>query len=60
MRGHGVHIWMCGAMIAVAAAVLLLTGNGLAFAPVIGCILMMIVMMRMMGGMGNHGRDSRQ
>lgn len=60
MHGHRAHVWMCGAMIVAALAVLLLTADGLAFAPILGCILMMVVMMWMMGGMGNHDRESRQ
>lgn len=55
MRGHGAHMWMCGAMVVAAMVVVLFTGNALAFLPVIGCVLMMVVMMQMMGGMGGHG-----
>lgn len=50
MRGHGAHMWMCAGMIVVAAGVVLITGNPLAFIPVVGCVLMMVVMMSMMGG----------
>lgn len=57
MRGHGAHMWMCAGMIVVAAGVVLITGNPLAFIPVVGCVLMMVVMMSMMGGMG--GPDDR-
>ena len=57
MRGHGVHMWMCGAMVVVALAIVLATGNAFAFLPVIGCVLMMAVMMLMMGGMGGHRDD---
>jgi hypothetical protein len=56
MRGHGAHMWMCGAMVVGALIIVLATGNALAFLPVIGCVLMMVVMMQMMGGMGGHGR----
>ena len=49
-------MWMCGAMVVVALGVVLFTGNALAFLPVIGCVLMMVVMMRMMAGMGRHDR----
>jgi hypothetical protein len=55
MRGHGAHMWMCGAMVLGALAVVLFTGNAFAFVPVIGCVLMMVVMMQMMGGMGGGG-----
>ena len=58
MRGHGAHMWMCGAMVVAALAIVLFTGNPLAFLPVIGCVLMMVVMMQMMGGMGGHGDGS--
>ena len=47
MRGHGTHMWICAAMIVGALA--------LALAPLIGCVLMMVVMMRMMGGMSGPG-----
>jgi len=51
----------CGAMVVAAVAIVLATGNALAFLPVVGCILMMVVMMQMMGAMGGHnggrGRD---
>ena len=55
MRGHGVHMWMCGAMIVGAVVLGLVTGSAFAFLPVLGCILMMVVMMSMMGRMGGHG-----
>jgi hypothetical protein len=48
-------MWMCGAMIVGAVVIVLATGNSLAFLPVVGCILMMVVMMQMMGAMGRHG-----
>jgi hypothetical protein len=47
---------MCGAMVVGALIVVLVTGNGFAFIPVIGCVLMMVVMMQMMGGMGGGNR----
>ena len=56
MRGHAAHMWMCGAMVVVALGVVATSGNALAFLPVVGCVLMMVVMMQlMMRGMG--GRD---
>ena len=57
MRGHATHMWMCGAMVVGALAVVLFTCNALAFLPVVGCVLMMVVMMQMMGGMGGRGSD---
>jgi len=48
-------MWMCGAMVLGALAIVLLTGSAFAFLPVIGCVLMMVVMMQMMGGMGGRG-----
>ena len=39
-------------MIAGALIVVLITGNGFAFLPVMGCVLMMVVMMQMMRGDG--------
>jgi hypothetical protein len=53
-------MWMCGAMVVGALGVVLFTGNALAFLPVIGCVLMMVVMMQMMGGMGRHDRIDRK
>jgi len=53
-------MWMCGAMVAGALAVVLFTGDALAFLPVVGCVLMMVVMMQMMGGMGGHDRTDRK
>jgi hypothetical protein len=50
---------MCGAMVVGALGVVLFTGNALAFLPVVGCVLMMVVMMRMMAGMGRHDRTDR-
>jgi hypothetical protein len=49
-------MWMCGAMVVAALLIVLATGNGLAFLPVVGCVLMMVVMMQMMRGMGGHDR----
>ena len=57
MRGHGAHLWMCGAMVVLALIVVFATGNAFAFLPVIGCVLMMVAMMQMMGGMGGHGGE---
>ena len=59
MRPRGTHMWMCGAMVVGALAVVLFTGNPAAFVPVIGCVLMMIVMMQMMGAMGSRGDGRR-
>jgi hypothetical protein len=55
MRGHGAHMWMCLAMVVGALVIVLATGSALALLPVIGCVLMMVVMMQMMGGMVGHG-----
>ena len=59
MRGHAVHLWMCGAVVVVALAVVLITGSALAFLPIVGCVLMMVVMMQMMGGMGRRDHSDR-
>jgi hypothetical protein len=51
-------MWMCGAMVVGALVIVLITGNALAFLPVIGCVLMMVVMMQMMmGGTGGRERE---
>ena len=55
MRGHGAFMWMCGVMIVGAVVIALATGNGFAFVPVVGCILMMVVMMQLMAGMRGQG-----
>jgi hypothetical protein len=60
MRGHGMHMWMCGAMVLVALVFVLATGSGFFLLPVIGCMLMMGAMMfMMMRGMGGRGDGSR-
>ena len=60
MRGHGMHMWMCGVMVLVALVFVLATGSGLFLLPVIACVLMMGAMMfMMMRGMGGRGGDSR-
>ena len=60
MRGHGMHMWMCGAMVLVALVLVLATGSGYFLLPVIGCMLMMGAMMfMMMRGMGGRGGDGR-
>ena len=59
MRGHVAHMWMCGAMVVAALAIVLFTGSTLAVLPVIGCVLMMVVMMQMMGGIGDRRDDSK-
>ena len=51
MRGHGAHIWMCGAMITVALVIVATTGNAFVLLPALGCLAMMAMMMWMMGGM---------
>ena len=55
MRGHGMHMWMCGAMVLVALVVVLATGSAYFLLPVIGCVVMMGAMMLMMGGIGGRG-----
>ena len=55
MRGHGMHMWMCGAMVLGALVVVLITGSAYYLLPVVGCVLMMGAMMWMMAGMGGHG-----
>ena len=60
MRGHGAHIWMCVAVVAVALVLVFATGSGAWFVlPFLGCALMMGAMMwMMMGGMGGRGGGS--
>ena len=47
-------MWLCGALVVGALIAVLVTGNALAFVPVIVCVLMMGVMMLMMSGMGGR------
>ena len=54
MRGHGAHMWMCGAMIAVALVVVAATGNAFVLLPALGCLAMMAMMMWMMIGMSGQ------
>ena len=59
MRGHGAHMWICGAMIAVALVVVAVTGNAFVLLPALGCLAMMGMMMWMMGSMmGGHAHRS--
>jgi hypothetical protein len=51
-------MWMCGAMIALALVLLVVSGNPAALLPAIGCVLMMAAMMSMMGG--HDGDDPHQ
>jgi hypothetical protein len=57
MRGHGIHVLMCGAMVVVALIFVLATGNPVALLPVISRVPMMFVMMQIMGGIGGRGDD---
>lgn len=55
MKHHLSHVLMCLPMIIV-AAVLLLSGSGVAvLVPLAGCMLMMAVMMAAMGQSGSSG-----
>ena len=57
MREHGAHMWICGAMIAVALVVVAVTGNAFVLLPALGCLAMMAMMMWMMGSMmGGHAQ----
>ena len=48
-------MWLCGALVVGALIAGLVTGNALAFVPVIACVLMMgVMMLMMMGGMGGR------
>ncbi len=58
-HGHGGHGWMmmlCCVPMLVIAIVLVATGvvNAGFLVSAVGCLVMMAVMMRMMGGMGDH------
>jgi hypothetical protein len=60
MRGHGAHMWMCGAMVAIALVVVAATGNAFVLLPALGCVAMMAMMMWMMigiGGQRDHSAD---
>lgn len=55
MNGHLKHLLMCSPMILV--GIILLAGGAnvlVAFLPVLGCVVMMWMMMRMMAGTGDH------
>ena len=59
MRGHGIHMWMCAAMVVLALVVVLVSGSALYILPAAGCMLMMGGMMwLMMGGMRGRGGRS--
>lgn len=55
MRGHGIFMWVCGAMIAAALVLAIATGNAFYVLPAAGCVLMMGVMMYLMMGAGRRG-----
>ncbi len=57
MLKHTAHMWMCGAMVAAALVVLVVTGNVGVFVPAIACVLMMGLMMSMMGSQGGADKD---
>ena len=61
MRGHGFHMWMCGAMVVVALVAVLVSGSAFLILPALGCVLMMGGMMwLMMAGMpGQRGGSDR-
>ena len=54
MFKHASHMWLCGAMIIGAGVLAIVTGTVAVLLPAAGCVLMMLVMMRMMGG-HDHG-----
>ena len=54
MRKHGVHMWMCAAMVLGALVAVAITGRAAVLVPAVGCVAMMVVMMQMMGGTGRH------
>jgi len=60
MRGHGTHMWLCAAVVAL--VLVLATGSGAwALLPLLGCAVMMGAMMwMMMGGMGGRGGPSNR
>ena len=61
MFKHAAHMWMCGAMVLAALVVVAISGKAVALLPALGCVAMMFVMMRMMGGGSGHasGGDER-
>lgn len=63
MTKHATHTLMCGAMIAFAVVVLVVSGNPIVLIPAFGCLLMMgammFMMVRMTGGGGrSDGKDT--
>ena len=58
MFKHASHMWICGAMVAAALGVVLVTGKAAALLPAAACVVMMGAMMLMMGGHGGgSGKD---
>ena len=57
MKGHLTHMVMCAPMLVIAIVLIIGGAGALAvLVPVLGCVLMMAVMMRLMGGHGHaHG-----
>ena len=59
MRGHRMHMGLCGGMILLALGFVVATGSAYFLVPVIGCVLMMGAMMYVMAGMGRRGGGDR-
>ena len=59
MLKHGAHMWMCGLMVAGALIMLAVSGNPAALLPALGCVLMMVAMMSMLGGHGGGSGKER-
>ena len=55
MRGHGAHMWMCGAVIVVALAFVLATGSAVYVLWPLACMVMMGGMMWLMMRGGGRG-----
>ena len=57
MKRHLTHMAMCAPMLVIAIVLIIGGAGALAvLVPVLGCVLMMAVMMRLMGGHGHaHG-----
>lgn len=59
MRGHAMHIWICVAIITGAAVAVIVTGSPLALIPIVGCVVMLVVMVQIMGGTGGDRGQRR-
>ena len=53
MRRHGVYMWLCATIVVGAVVLAVITESPLAVLPAIGCVVMIVAMIFMMGETGD-------